>query len=82
MSTKSRTDSITGWGDLNLSRARHVEEINDNVDVVVILTDTIRITSDDKLISSIRAAVAHHGAAKVKVVATKIDVSTTVPFKI
>jgi hypothetical protein len=65
----------SGWGDLNLSRARHFEEINDNVDVVLIFTDTIRITSEDKLVNQIRAAVAHHGASKVKIVATKIDVS-------
>jgi hypothetical protein len=66
---------FSGWGDLNQARARHVEEINDEVDVVMILTDTIRITSEDKLVNQIRAAVAHHGASKVKIVATKIDVS-------
>ncbi|KAH6625660.1 hypothetical protein C7974DRAFT_414159 [Boeremia exigua] len=64
---------LPGWGDLNLSRARHAEEISHNVDAVIILTDTIRITTEDKLINSIRAAVAHHGASKVKIVATKID---------
>lgn len=68
----------SGWGDLNLSRARHVEEINDDVDVVMILTDTIRITSEDQLVKQIRAAVAHHGASKVKIVATKIDVSIVI----
>ncbi|KAF2996034.1 hypothetical protein E8E13_002622 [Curvularia kusanoi] len=64
---------LPGWGDLNLSRARHVEKINDNVDVVIVLTDTIRITSEDKLVNTIRQAVSRHGASKVKIVATKID---------
>jgi hypothetical protein len=64
-----------GWGDINLSRVRHAEEIKDTVDVEIILADTIRITSDDKVINSARAAIAHHGASNVKLVATKIDVS-------
>ncbi|KAF9691614.1 hypothetical protein EKO04_010401 [Ascochyta lentis] len=64
---------LPGWGDVNLSRVRHAEEIKDTVDVEIILADTIRIASDDKVISSARAAVAHHGAANVKMVATKID---------
>lgn len=66
---------FSGWGGLNLSRARHVEAINDDVDVVMILTDTVGIASDDRLVAHIQAAVAHHGASKVKIVATKIDVS-------
>jgi hypothetical protein len=52
--------------------------MNDNVDVVLVLTDTIRITSEDKLVNQIRAAVALHSASKVKIVATKIDVGNTV----
>ncbi|KAF2126021.1 hypothetical protein P153DRAFT_408019 [Dothidotthia symphoricarpi CBS 119687] len=64
---------LPGWGDINLSRVRHAEEIKDSVDVEIILADTIRIASDDKVINSVRAAMAHHGASKVKVVATKID---------
>ncbi|KAJ4346030.1 hypothetical protein N0V95_005763 [Ascochyta clinopodiicola] len=64
---------LPGWGDINLSRARHAEDIKDTVDVEIILADTIRLCSDDKVINSVRAAVAHHGAANVKIVATKID---------
>ncbi|CAN9168334.1 unnamed protein product [Alternaria alternata] len=65
--------SVKGWGDINLSRVRHAEQIEDTVDVEIILADTIRIASDDKVINSTRAAVAHHGPSKVKVVATKVD---------
>lgn len=68
-------DEYTGWGDVNLSRVRHAEEIKDTVDVEIILADTIRIASDANVINSARAAVAHHGAANVKLAATKIDVS-------
>ena len=41
----------------------------------IILADTIRIASDDKVINSARAAIADHGASNVKIVAIKIDVS-------
>ncbi|KZM22265.1 hypothetical protein ST47_g6610 [Ascochyta rabiei] len=64
---------LPGWGDANLSRVRHAEDIKDTVDVEIILADTIRMCSDDKVINSVRAAVAHHGPANVKIVATKID---------
>jgi hypothetical protein len=67
--------TIIGWGDVNLSRVRHAEQIKDNVDVEMILADTIRMASDDMVINSARAAVAHHGAGNVKLIATKIDVS-------
>ncbi|KAF3036845.1 hypothetical protein E8E12_007724 [Didymella heteroderae] len=63
---------LPGWGDSN-SRVRHAEEIKDNVDVELILADIIRIHSDDKVINTARAAVAHHGPANVKVITTKID---------
>lgn len=46
------------------------------MEVEIILSDTIRVSTDEKLINRARAAVAHHGAANVKVVTTKIDVST------
>jgi hypothetical protein len=58
-----------------LSRVRHAEEIKDSVDVELILADIIRISSDDKVINTARAAVAHHGPANMKVITTKIDVS-------
>ncbi|KAJ8119004.1 hypothetical protein OPT61_g125 [Boeremia exigua] len=64
---------LPGWGDSNLARIRHAEEIKDTVDVEFILADIIRFASDDKVINSARAAVAHHGAANVKMVTTKID---------
>ncbi|KAE8863540.1 hypothetical protein PTNB73_06747 [Pyrenophora teres f. teres] len=64
---------LPGWGDINLSRVRHAEQIKDTVDVEVILADTIRMVSDDKVINSTRAAIAHHGPSNVKVVTTKID---------
>jgi hypothetical protein len=64
---------------VNLSRVRHAEQIKDTVDVEIILADTIRIGTDDMVLKSARAAVAHHGAANVKLVATKIDVRS-LPF--
>ncbi|KAJ4986398.1 hypothetical protein SVAN01_08090 [Stagonosporopsis vannaccii] len=64
---------LPGWGDSNLSRVRHAEEIKDTVDVEFILADIIRFASEDKVINSARAAIAHHGAANVKLVTTKID---------
>lgn len=54
---------------------RHAEQIKDTVDVEIILADTIRIASDDKVINNTRAAIAHHGESNVKIIATKIDVS-------
>lgn len=65
---------ILGWGDINVLRARHADEVKDIVDVEIILADTIRIATDDLVISNARAAALNHGAAMVKLVATKIDV--------
>ncbi|KAI1541597.1 hypothetical protein PtrSN001C_004461 [Pyrenophora tritici-repentis] len=64
---------LPGWGDINLSRVQHAKQIKDTVDVEMILADTIRIASDDKVINSTRAAIAHHGQTNVKVLGTKID---------
>jgi hypothetical protein len=56
-------------------RARHADEVKDTVAVEIILGDTVRIGTDDIVMSTARAGVLNHGASKVKVVATKIDVS-------
>ncbi|PSN74615.1 hypothetical protein BS50DRAFT_643032 [Corynespora cassiicola Philippines] len=64
---------LPGWGDINLSRVRHAEQIKDSVDVVIILADTIRIASDDAVINAARSALLHRGADNVRLVATKID---------
>ncbi|CBX97359.1 hypothetical protein LEMA_P104900.1 [Plenodomus lingam JN3] len=64
---------LPGWGDVNRTRVQHAESIKDIVDVEIIATDTSRISTDKKLIDGARAAVAHHGASGVKVVATRID---------
>jgi hypothetical protein len=65
----------TGFGDTNTLRARYADEIKDTVDCELIVADTIRISSDDAVINKARAAIANHGIAGVKLVATKIDVS-------
>ncbi|KAH7374324.1 hypothetical protein BKA66DRAFT_534116 [Pyrenochaeta sp. MPI-SDFR-AT-0127] len=65
---------LPGSGDINMSRARHADEVKDNVDVEIILCDTARIGTDEMLISTARSGVLNHGPSKVKVVATKIDV--------
>lgn len=57
-----------------MSRARHADEVKDTVDVEIILGDTVRIGTDEMVISNARAGVLNHGASNVKVVATKIDV--------
>ena len=56
-------------------RARLADEVKDTVDLEIILADTMRIGTDDALISKVRSGVLNHGASKVKVLATKIDVS-------
>jgi hypothetical protein len=65
---------MLGWGDVNLSRECHAEQVKNTVDVEIILADTARIASDHLVINAARAAVAHHGATNAKLVATKIDV--------
>ena len=65
-----------GWGDTNTSRSRHADDVKDTVDVEVILADTIRIATDDMVINHARAAALNHGMTMVKLVATKIDVSS------
>ena len=64
----------TGSGDVNMLRARHAEDVKDTVDVEIILGDTVRIGTDDIVMSTARAGILNHGSSKVKVVATKIDV--------
>lgn len=61
-----------------MMRARHADEIKDTVDVEIVLGDTSRIGTDEMVISTARAGILNHGASKVKVVATKIDVF--IPF--
>lgn len=58
-----------------MSRTRHADEVKDTVDVEIVLGDTVRIGTDEVVISTVRAGLLNHGAHKVKVVATKIDVS-------
>ncbi|KAL5117630.1 hypothetical protein ACEQ8H_004523 [Pleosporales sp. CAS-2024a] len=67
---------LPGSGDVNMLRARHADGIKDSVDVEIILADTIRIATDDFVISNARAGLLNHGADKVKIVATKIDAIT------
>ncbi len=58
-----------------MSRTRHIDEVKDDVDVQIILGDTVRIGTDETVIRSARAAILNLGVSNVKVVATKIDVS-------
>ncbi|KAF2819433.1 hypothetical protein CC86DRAFT_432039 [Ophiobolus disseminans] len=64
---------LPGSGDVNMLRARHAEDVKDTVDVEIILGDTVRIGTDDMVMSTARAGILNHGASKVKVIATKID---------
>jgi hypothetical protein len=66
-----------GSGDVNMLRARHADDVKDGVDVEIVLGDTVRIGTDDVVMSTVRAGVINHGSSRVKVVATKIDVSNT-----
>ncbi|KAJ4356454.1 uncharacterized protein N0V89_004487 [Didymosphaeria variabile] len=64
---------VPGSGDTNLSRARHVEEIKDTADIVLVFADTLRIASDNSAIDTVQSCVVSRGRDKVKFVATKID---------
>ncbi|KAH7067835.1 hypothetical protein FB567DRAFT_585403 [Paraphoma chrysanthemicola] len=66
---------LPGSGDINMLRAKHADEIKDSVDVEIVLGDTVRIGTDDMVISTVRSGILNHGASKVKVIATKIDCS-------
>jgi hypothetical protein len=57
-------------------RARHADDVKDTVDVEIVLGDTVRIGTDDMVMSTVSAGVLNHGSSKVKVIATKIDVSS------
>ncbi|KAI8942139.1 hypothetical protein NX059_000229 [Plenodomus lindquistii] len=65
---------LPGSGDINMSRAKHADEVKDSVDVEIVLGDTDRIGTNEMVISTARAGVLNHGASKVKVVTTKIDI--------
>ncbi|KAF2751527.1 hypothetical protein M011DRAFT_523486 [Sporormia fimetaria CBS 119925] len=65
---------LPGWGDTNTDRTRYIEGIKAIVDVEIIAADTIRIASEDVVITNVQAAALNHGLSNVKVVATKIDV--------
>ncbi|KAF2027578.1 hypothetical protein EK21DRAFT_91371 [Setomelanomma holmii] len=67
---------LPGSGDVNMLRAKHADEVKDSVDVEIILGDTVRIGTDDLVMSTARAGILNHGPSKVKVIATKIDVRT------
>lgn len=66
---------LPGSGDSNVTRARHAEEVAKSVDVLLLLVDTIRVTTDDDLIKRARGAMDTHGVENVKIITTKIDVS-------
>jgi hypothetical protein len=57
-------------------RARHADDVKDTVDVEIVLGDTVRIGTDDVVMSTARAGILNHGSSRVKVIATKIDVRT------
>ncbi|KAH8724226.1 hypothetical protein GQ44DRAFT_760353 [Phaeosphaeriaceae sp. PMI808] len=65
---------LPGSGDVNMSRTRHADAVKDSVDVEIILGDTVRIGTDDMIMSTARAGILNHGPSNVKVLATKIDV--------
>lgn len=67
---------MSGSGDDNIIRAQHAGNVKDTVDVEMILGDCGRIGTDETVITTVRSGIINHGSAKVKVVATKIDVST------
>lgn len=67
---------IPGWGDTNIAKARHAEEVRDTVDFEMILVDTARIETDSTANNNIRQALRARGPERVVVVATKIDLFT------
>lgn len=59
-----------------MSRVRHIDEVKDTVDVELVLGDTVRIGTDKSVINAARSGAHNHGYSNVKVVTTKIDVSS------
>ena len=66
-----------GWGDRNLAKARHADEIRETLDVQILFVNTARIRDESSAINNIRIAIQLLGLERVVVVATKIDVSTS-----
>ena len=64
-----------GWGDRNVAKVRHADEIRDHVDIEIIFVDTARITTEDTAINNVRSAIQNRGVNGVIIVATKVDVS-------
>jgi hypothetical protein len=67
--------NFSGWGDINLAKSRHADEIKDSADLEIILADTMRIATEATTIDSIRAALQNRGAHNVLITTTKTDVS-------
>jgi hypothetical protein len=66
--------TLSGWGDVNLAKTRHADEIKDDADVEIILADTDRIVDNAMFIANIKAAYQNRDAKGVMIIVTKIDV--------
>ena len=66
-----------GWGDRNIAKAVHAEEVKENIASEAIFVDTSRIASEGVAIGNIRRALRARGPDRVIAVATKIDASPT-----
>ncbi|KAJ4294178.1 hypothetical protein N0V90_007868 [Kalmusia sp. IMI 367209] len=64
---------LPGSGDINVSRARHAEELRNTVDILFVLADTLRIKDEHQVINTMRDCMKSRGTDKVRLVATKID---------
>ncbi|OAL48292.1 hypothetical protein IQ07DRAFT_681710 [Pyrenochaeta sp. DS3sAY3a] len=69
---------LPGSGDINMLRARHIDEVKDTVDVEIILGDTARIVTDKRVINATRAGALNRGFSKVKVVLSDNQLSHSV----
>ncbi|KAF2112543.1 hypothetical protein BDV96DRAFT_664124 [Lophiotrema nucula] len=67
---------LPGWGDRNIAKSRHADEIKDTVDMEMIFIDTSRITTENTAINKVREAIHNRGANGVIIIATKVDSMT------
>jgi hypothetical protein len=69
---------FAGWGNVSLTRARHAKEVKDDADVVLIIGEASRFTTQDSIISYAQIAMELLGARNVILVATNMDVSSII----
>lgn len=81
LSSVLRILTTSGWGDTNLAKTQHADEIKDDADVEIILADIDRIVDNASFVANVRAAYQNRSKKGVMIVATKIDVGLPFSWK-